>query len=90
MPLRLLFLRRLGIGIALVVKDLVKVCFGSSEGRLISTVRAVVCTRYVRPPSPPCTTSAVPLTPCVGAAQALALRGIMLEELYPLEDDAVE
>ena len=34
MPLRLLFLRRLGIGIALVVKDLVKVCFGSSEGRL--------------------------------------------------------
>ena len=82
-------MRRLGIGIALVVKDLVKVCFGSSEGRLISTVRAVVCTRYVRPP-PPCTTSAVPPTPRVGAAQALALRGIMLEELYPLEDDAVE
>ena len=53
MPLRLLFLRRLGIGIALVVKDLVKVCFGSSEGRLISTVRAVVCTRYVRPPPRP-------------------------------------
>ena len=57
----------MGIGIALVVKDLVKICFGSSEARLISTVRAIVCTRY-----------------------ALALRGILLEELYPLEDDAVE
>jgi hypothetical protein len=57
----------LGVGIALLVKDVVKIVLGSSEGRLISTVRAVVCTRY-----------------------ALALRGILLEELYPLEDDAVE
>jgi hypothetical protein len=55
------------VGIALLVKDVVKIVLGSSEGRLISTVRAVVCTRY-----------------------ALALRGILLEELYPLEDDAVE
>lgn len=57
----------MGLGIALVVKDLVKICFGSSEARLISTVRAVVCTRY-----------------------ALALRGILLEELYPPPDDSVE
>ena len=57
----------MGIGVALVVKDLVKICFGSSESRLISTLRAVVCTRY-----------------------ALALRGIMLEELYPPPDDSVE
>eukprot|EP01051_Picozoa_sp_SAG22_P005095 SAG22_NODE_294_length_12872_cov_47.391372_3_plen_1542_part_00 len=35
-----------GIGVALVVKDIVKIAIGSSEGRLLPVVRAVVLTRY--------------------------------------------
>ena len=36
----------LGVGLALVVKDIVKIAIGSSEGRLLPVVRAVVLTRY--------------------------------------------
>ena len=39
----------LGVGIALVVKDIVKITIGSSEGRLLPVVRAVVPTYSCNP-----------------------------------------